>query len=622
MKHILLLSVTLLIGSLALGQGAQSEYLEAKRLFDEGKYTSSKGAFGALVATPDFAKYSLFYYGLSAYKQGDGKSARDSWKQLVQQEPDWEQVPEVLFWLSYSSLEDTLYTQGIKYAQDLTEKSRNFSQEESLIRKFISPLPIKRVDSLVKEFPEHRLLANLLVKKLSKVSYQKRDFVRINALIEKWEFEVDDFAMVELPLVKKDTYNIAVLLPFLFQSLENTSLIAQNTLVMDMYQGMQLAAKDLSEIGMPVNLFPYDTKRQVEETEKILQSPGFKSTDLIIGPLYPGPNTVVNAFTKENAINTFNPISSNVEVIGDNPYSFLVRPTNATLALKTAELAIQENAFNPYTMIFYEQSDRDSLFAAVYKQKVEEAGFKVVLYQPITKDNAKTLLDTLSAQYYAYYSQEEADSLIEAGEYVRDRRIRRDEMDRMKRDQRFVLPISFDDNQNEIVFYQQKFYMAPDSIGHIVAATRSNLFANNMISVIESRGDSTKLYGSGDWLDFTMLSFNQLDRLGVGLSDPDYLNRDSFAFKGLKQRIGQEFKTNPSINHYRGYEIVWFTGRMLHRNGKYFQRGIRSGDFYPGKIFEGHQYGVANDNQIVPIVRFKNAKLEVVNREQYEDRKE
>lgn len=622
MKNILLLSASIFIGHYLSGQGAQSEYLEAKRLFEEGKYSSAKGAFGSLVATPDFGRYSLFYYGLCAYRQGESRTARDSWKQLLVQEPDWNQIPEVLFWLSYSSLEDTLYVEGINYAKQLTDKTENADQESHLIIQFINPLSTKRLDGLVKQFPEHRLLANILLKKLNKAPYQQRDFVRINSLIEKWDFEVGDFANVELPLVRKDTYDIAVLLPFLFQSLQNTSLISQNTLVMDMYQGMQLAAKDLAKIGMPVNLYPYDTKRKSEETEKIVNSPGFTNTDLIIGPLYGGPNTVVNEFTKKNAINTFNPISSNVEVIGDNPYSFLIRPTYATLALKTAELAITENAFNPYTMIFYEESDRDSLFAAVYKQKIEEAGFQVVLYQPINKDNAKTLLDTLSAQYYAYYTQEQADSLIQAGEYIRDRRIRRDEKQRMVRNENFSLPVSYDDDQNEIVFYQQKFYMVPDSIGHIVAATRSNLFANNMISIIESRGDSTKLYGYGDWLEFTMLSFNQLDRLGVGLSDPDFLNRDTYSYKGIKERLAKEYKTNPSINHYRGYEIVWFTGRMLHRYGKYFQRGLRSGEFYAGRVYEGHQYGVANDNQVVPIVRFKNAKLEVVNREQYENREE
>ena len=206
------------------------------------------------------------------------------------------------------------------------------------------------------------------------------------------------------------------------------------------------------------------------------------------------------------------------------------------------------------------------------------------------------------------------------GRFVKDRRIRNDELKRMEKDTSFVLPISMDEDEEfKIVYYEEPFYMTQDSIGHILAATRSNLYANNMISTVESRRDSTKLYGYGDWLEFTMLSFSQLDRLGVALNDPEYIDFSGFNYQNLKERIITRFKTNPSINHYRGYEAIWFAGRMMHRYGKYFQVGLREGNLIEGKVFEGYKYGVTNDNQVVPVVRFKNSKLEVVNRDLYED---
>ena len=604
----------------AYGQSDQAEFLEAKRLFSEGKYSSAKASFGALSQSEAFGKYAQFYYAISAYKQGDTKQATDAWKQLISQTPDWPQRSEVLYWLAYSGFELGEYDQGLNYASQYAKSIDDEDAESLFIQSYLSELSPADLNLLVESYPENKVLASLLLEKLNAEPYQERNFLRVNQLVDKWNFDISKFESVDLPLIRKDTYDIAILLPFLFESLNNTNLISQNRLVMDMYQGMIMAAEDLAAIERPVNLFPYDTKKTKEATDAITKKPGFKDQDLIVGPLYGGPREVIDTYSKEQGINTINPISNNAEIINENPYAFLLKPSFRTMAIKTAELALSENT-NPYAMIFYEQNERDSTFAAIYKERIEQGGMEVVLYQAINKDNAKALLDTLAATYYSYLTEEEADSIsMIPGRFVKDRRIRNDELKRMEKDTSFVLPISMDEDEEfKIVYYEEPFYMTQDSIGHILAATRSNLYANNMISTVESRRDSTKLYGYGDWLEFTMLSFSQLDRLGVALNDPEYIDFSGFNYQNLKERIITRFKTNPSINHYRGYEAIWFAGRMMHRYGKYFQVGLREGNLIEGKVFEGYKYGVTNDNQVVPVVRFKNSKLEVVNRDLYED---
>ncbi len=619
MKKYLLLSGMLLVCVFAYAQREQAEYLEAKRLFNNAQYSSAKAAFSALSQSEVFGRHASFYFGLCAFQQEDFAVAKDMWRQVLIQFPTWDQKPQVLFWLAYANFMTGDFSRALEYSTQLTSETLNTEDEERMIATFISPLDLAEVDSLFSEYPDSKPLAEVLVKKLNAATYSERDIQRIDELVTEWGFDINTIAEYELPLVRKEVYNIAVVMPFLYESLQNTSLITQNSLVMDMYQGMLMAAEDLTKRGEPVNIFPYDTKRKASATKKILENKGFENTDLIIGPLYPEPNALVDQYSVANKINKFNPISSNSEVVGDNPFSFLMRPSYETMAVKCAEFAIAENK-NPYAMIFYEQSARDSVFAAIYKQQLEEAGFEVVLFREITKDNSRQLLDTLWAQYDQYLTQEEADSIQEIrGRFVKSRRIRRDEMERMSRNPDFILPISYDDNQNRIVYYEKLFRIAPDSIGHILAATRSNLFANNLISAVETRGDSIRLYGYGDWLDFTMLSFNQLDRLGVALSDPDYKDRNSFYYRDFQERFIAKYKTRPSVNHLRGYELVYFAGHMMHQYGKYFQTDLRSGVYRKGRIFEGFRYGVANDNQVVPMVRFKDSKLEVVNREMYED---
>lgn len=620
MKKVTLIAALLLMYWGAWAQRAQSEYLEAKRLFQQGNYASAKIAFASIAADPVFGDYATFYFGLSSYKAGELKSASDTWKQLLLKSPKWDQKNELLFWLTYASFESGHFDDALAYAGEFSKAAKSTSTEELLINQFITPLEFTQVESLSKNFAENKFIARIYLQKLGELPYAERDYTTINNLVEKWGLDATEYSKgMDLPEIKKSQYDIAVLMPFMFESLSNTTLISQNSLIMDMYQGMLLAAEDLKKSGKPVNLLPYDTQKKREVTEKIVNQKGFENVDLIVGPFYPDPFDVVSRYSAEHQINMFNPISSNSEVVGENPFSFLLKPSYETMARSMAEFAAAENE-NKNVRIYYEDDPKDSLFAAVYKSVIEEAGFDVSRFQVISKGNAKLFLDTLSEQYDYYISKEMADSLRQIpGRYVRDRRLRNDELEQLKKN-KLGIPVSYDENQTPVAYYEKRFRVKRGTIGHIMLATRNNLLANNLISAVETRGDNIKLYGYGEWLDFAMISFSQLDRLGVALCDPEYMDRHSEVFVELESRLMEKYHTKPSVNHYRGYEMIWYAGRMLHAYGKYFQLGMREGEFESGKVFQGYLYGVANDNQVVPVVRFNEAKLEVVNKEQYEDR--
>ncbi|MFT4834139.1 MAG: hypothetical protein ACI8WP_000898, partial [Flavobacteriaceae bacterium] len=504
MIRFFLLLALVTIGYLGSSQSAQTEYLEAKRLFSNKQYTPAKSAFESLAYDKTFGEYSQFYAGLCAYYNGDKYMAKSIWDQLLSDKPKWDQVFELYYWLAKVNFESGNFEKGIVFAARLSKETLQSTHEVEFINTYVAVLELTEIESLQSIFPSNKYLAEALVISLNEVPYSERNFERINQLVDEFELDITMLSSSQLPDVRKDTFEIAVLLPFLFENLEQTQLITQNKFVMDMYQGMLLAAEDLAAEGKPVNLKPYDTKRKKAVTSKILALPGFANHDLIVGPLFEGPTEAINEFTKTTLINRLNPISSNSDAIGDNPLSFLIRPTYETMAKEMAQFAASEND-NPNVMVYYEATARDSLFAVRYKEEIEKAGFKVVRLQVITQENSRNLLDSLWSQYDSYLSQEVVDSLLklEPNKIIRSRRIRKDEVARMERSQKFKLPISYDDDNNMIVYYEKEFYMKPDSIGHVVAATRSNLFANNLISAVATRRDSIRLYGYGDWIDFT-----------------------------------------------------------------------------------------------------------------------
>lgn len=610
---------------LLMGQSVQEEYLEAKRLFNASQYLSAKAAFANLArSNTSFAPYASFYYGLSAFESGDKKMAIDQWKQMLTQFPAFDQKSEVLYWLSYAHFSNGNPSEGIRYARLYSESTNNIGEGKTLITSFIESVSMDSLTQVILKHPEDKLLAEIFVTRSMDLPYSERDFGLIDSLRSLHDLDIATISDVNLPIIRKDRYTVAALLPFMYESLDNPGRILQNNLVTDLYQGMQLAAEDLKSEGKNIQLVPYDTRRSTEATQTILNTKKFEETDLIVGPLYSGPVKAVQDYSLEHQVNMINPISTTSEIIGRNPYSFLLKPTTETMAFALADLAIHEMDSNKNVMIFYEQNDKDSLLASIYRHKLENAGYNIVWTTPINLENAKTIQDSLTAEHTVYLTKSEADSIMKLPERtVENRRIRDDELKRIWKDagkpDGFTLPISYDDNKKEIVYYEDVLNMAKDSIGHFLVATHKSVFSTNLISVVQARKDSTRIYTYADWLDYTMADYNQFERLGITMVDPDYIDKSRYSYIDVTNRLSSKYKTVPSEYHYLGYELIWFVGQHMNAFGKYFQTGLRAGKFTRGRIFEGMNYGLANDNQVVPILRFKETELEVVNRSTYGD---
>lgn len=626
LRKLILLS-TLLFGYLfSFAQTAQGDYLEAKRLLKNEQYTSAKGAFGALTDNPTFGSYASFYYAFCAYKQGDKSQAMDMWMQILAKNPKWKNKHEVLFWLAHTNFDSGNFDKGIEYSEELSQYSDLESIGIDLYRQFLVPLSVDELKDLYENHTSNRNLAFTYTKKLLEQSYEERDFDEINKLNKKWKFEDHNMSLDELPNLKKDRYSIGVMLPFMYDE-DNTEWVIKNDLVMDLYQGMNMALEELKENGVDLDIVAMDTKRSEETTSVLLDNLNESDLDLIIGPLYPGPVDLVKSYSLETQTNMVNPLSSNSQIINDNPYAFLFKPTYETMAIELAKQANRQ-FWNKNVMIFYENNDRDSLFAATYKKEVEEAGFNVLWYQELTKSNAKSVLDTLIEQYEVFYTKEEADSIREIpNRFVKERRVRQDELRRIDKyesgksdwDSLYYLPVSINDDEKEVTFYENFLYVEPDSIGHILGATRKNFMANNLISAVETMGDSTVIYGYGKWLDFTMLSYNQLQRINVSMVYPEYADILDSSYLDLETKFLATCAKPPSQYHLQGYDLMMQVGSLLDKYGVYFQKELRKGGYFKGNVLQGLKYGSANDNQIVPIVKFEDAQLKVVNKDSYED---
>lgn len=570
------------LGFNGFSQANQDEYQEAKRQFQMKNYSAAMMAFSGLSEDADFGTYATFYYGLSAYKKKEYQTAKDAWKQVIAKDPKWKQRKEVNYWLTEVSAKTKAYEDFFKYSKEFGEVYRKQKAQEML-----GELGVDELSTIYKN-NRKKEIAEVLFSKIMKQPASERDATLLKELASKHglkEMTLKD----GLPLVKKEKYAVAVLFPFMYESLDNPHAAVANSIIMDLYQGMNLAQDELKFDGVNLKLLPFDTKKSEAITQSILQKPSLKNADIIIGPLYEEPFRLASQFSSENKVPMINPVTSKDAYVKTNPYLILTNSCHTSQGVSAAKYAKKTYAKNKNALVFYETLN-DRVIAEAYKEELEQEGFNVLRFEELDKSSAlevqHELTDTYEFTLSNKFTYAQIDSIASIpGRYVK------------------VKP----SNQ---VQYENRYYVKPDSIGHIFVATSNNTIANSFINIVETRPDTIGLIGLNSWLDFRLLSYDQFQRLGIRMVAPHFFDKKAEAYQEFEEMVITKLKVSPSKFHLIGYELVMQLGKWLKKNGKYIQRGMGENHAkIKGILMNDLRYDGKQDNQLAPIIRVENYEI-------------
>jgi LysM repeat protein len=145
-----------------------------------------------------------------------------------------------------------------------------------------------------------------------------------------------------LPFNSDKTFEIGVFLPFC-QDLSDSARIAQRAYgFFEFYSGVLLATQKMTEAGMKIKLFVYDTYQDSKVVEKLVKKPEFLSLDLIIGPVYPDNQKLVAELSAKNHIPMVSPLSSDNRFVAITPGYYQINPERKLRVAGTADY-IAEN---------------------------------------------------------------------------------------------------------------------------------------------------------------------------------------------------------------------------------------------------------------------------------------
>jgi ABC-type branched-subunit amino acid transport system substrate-binding protein len=555
MQKKLLTFLFLILSFVAFSQAnkdLQRKYESGKQLLKQEKYDLARDVFSSLsqqTANNPYVAYAHYYQAYALFKTAKYDGARLQLIQLLEKYPSFPDSESANYLLGNIAFEKGNAEAALGYLEKC--KSKQIREDvQNLKSHYLSQIQdVNTLKNLQKKHPEDEAVAGLLVDKLL-TSPKAEDASLAKQLDTKFKLGRLK-AMEELKKIsKKPEYNVAVLFPFQPEGLE-AGKPRNNQFVLDMYEGIKMAADELSAQDTKINVFAYDIANDGDKMLETVNLPEFAGMDMLIGPLYGATNKVAVAFANQKSVALINPISNNGQLIENNPSAYLLKPSMETQVQRAAEYAL--NTFVPKsTLILYGPTAKDSSLAATYRKQILDKGGKVNAIKKITQVNVGEIAQIISE------TQE-------------------------------------------------------TSLGHVFISTDNQNIVVNFTNALEQRTSKISIVTLSNWLELKLISFEQFERRNIHFIFPEYIDYGSEAVKTFRKNYLSKRNIIPSIYSYQGYDMMLFFGRLLSEHGIYFHQALRQQNPQKGVVLPGYNYTGSNDNQYVPLVKFQNAQLVLIN---------
>ena len=553
-------------------QDYKRQYKNAKELFDAGSYNLAMESFKALIPydkNNPYTEYASFYYAISAARQGYPAVAKEMLLLEKRLYPEWEHQDEINYWLAKIYFDQSEYFQALKILDEI--RSASFEQDANAMKRNYLPAisDVETLRMMLEEYSQDEEVGHALASAISLQPFLQQDRQVLNDVITRFGFSREEFSLSLAPVsIKKDRYRVSLLFPFLANTLEPTPKKKKSQFTLDLYEGMKLALDTLKAQGINIDLLAYDTERNPEVLKKLLESDELKFTDLIVGPLSLEEAKPVHDFSINNKINVINPVSNNSDFLGENPFALLFQPSYETIGIKSAEVAMAR-VKNKNCVVYFGENPKDSVMAFNFMKRATELGMKIVLAEELNNETSARIIATLT----------------KATEH--------------------------DEFKNPIQFKLKK-----DSIGIIYVASDNPLIYTKVISSVETRSDSTIIIGSENWLNGDVV-YEKFERLHIVLAAPNFVAPNNLNYIDFRKKFIRKhgvFSADYFSYAKVGFEFMMFIGRLLNRNGVYFQQGFASQSKIEGWLYTGYNFQEARDNQFIPFISFKDGQMTALNR--------
>ncbi len=568
-RHLRILCLAYLFGIVAYPVSAQTpskkgvkQFNAAKNLFALEKYAEARILFAEVQKNPknfDLRADARFYTAVSLMKENNHTEAAREYENLLQDFPAFAGKEDVRYMLAEMQFQKREYLKALQTLESLKNEALA-SQITNMKGYFLRPTDMNTLRGLFEKYPKDKLIAQLMVDKMAVQATQEAEVEAMESLIKELSLEKPTAVRFERKIFTKPTYKVAVLLPFDFQKMKNRDTTTLNRISIAMYQGMRIAKRELDTLnGAKVHLFVYEIgKNDKAKLEKLIQDKEFEDIDAFIGPLYDTLyKSIVDILPKQKTI-LLNPISVDGK-LASSPYTYLYEPSTETQAQKVVEfLGANAEKDNKNMVIFFDDLKKNKNLASLVKQKAETMGFKILAFEEVSASDYEAIQTTL------------------------------------RKYNRF-------------------------EVGCMFVASTSNLIAQEITKQLQAENYQVPVIVPEAWLRIQSIEYEVYEKLKIHILYPEYLDTEDknpsvTKFKLAYANLVRQELAGNNLYPYIGYELIHYLAKTWEKAGTQadYKKVFEKTTPYQTKTHDWLDYRAGKqDNQFVPILRFKKVENEV-----------
>jgi ABC-type branched-subunit amino acid transport system substrate-binding protein len=354
--------------------------------------------------------------------------------------------------------------------------------------------------------------------------------------------------------------NVALFLSFNLQLMDTARNVPSKSLrALELFEGMRMALDSLGgSVNKEINFAVFDTQSDTIGLGASLDSLERFNPDIIVGDIRTSLATEISLWAEAHRVIHIIPRNPLNELIKDKHYTFLIHPSLNRHGQEMARyLASQKGKRS--MLVFNDNSYFSSRFAKSFIETLKEEFPTVSVTEKIVPNQYKALRDNLKS-----YMRGVASAGYDA----------------------VYIPLSSEEAAG-LIISQLKFYRA-----------------------------EVDVVGGPDWEMFTVIDPELKSNYNLEYSTFYFEKNDSSALNALNQQCLEEYGYRPSKYTVQGYDIMGYILEAA-RNMNAFTDPVevlRQMPVYRG-IHEDIYLGDGQDNQKINVVRFRNGRIDKVNRD-------
>jgi ABC-type branched-subunit amino acid transport system substrate-binding protein len=351
----------------------------------------------------------------------------------------------------------------------------------------------------------------------------------------------------------KSSYKVGIVMPLFADELAAATTIPKASVSgINFYEGILLGLEQLSRENVNLDVEVYDTKRNTAIVQGLVDNFTLNKMDLIIGPATAENVTIVAEQVAKKGVPMIS-MNVNSDLTDNNPYFIQASPYFEAHAEAAVEYVLATYP-NRKILVVVPREGEDAAKTAAYKKA--KGGSKII----------EVLVDKNGSAY------------------------------------KFALSGQLTNNDTTVI-------LSPSSDENFVNGLLSHLS-------LTQKTKPTVVFGMPKWMSFTKIDLNLYEECHVHVTNATYVNDKDEDVKNFKNTFFNTYGAKPTIEAYKGYDMILHFGRMLKKYGTEFPKHLeKHPKTYLQGRYEFEKVGVTAttpptyryfENKFVYILRFEN----------------